>query len=97
MSNLSSIDVKVSWSMKPEMSTSVATFDTDGLAVVSAKTNVAFDVFFDTQLEKAVNTTAPSFEVMVWIGQFGMILPIGAAHDADVSKLPKQKIGKELL
>ena len=54
MSNLSSIDVKVSWSMKPTTSTSFATFDTDGLGVVSAKTNVAFDVFFDTQLEKAI-------------------------------------------
>jgi hypothetical protein len=83
--------------MKPTTSTSFATFDTDGLGVVSAKTNVAFDVFFDTQLEKAINTTAPSYEVMVWIGQFGSILPIGAEHDGDVKKLPKQKIGKETL
>jgi xyloglucan-specific endo-beta-1,4-glucanase len=97
MSNLSSIDVKVSWSMKPEMSTSDSTFDTDGLAAVNAKTNVAFDVFFDTKLEKAVNTTAPSYEVMVWIGMFGSILPIGAKNIGDESKLPKQKIGKETL
>jgi xyloglucan-specific endo-beta-1,4-glucanase len=72
-------------------------FDRDGLAIVDAKTNVAFDVFFDTELEKAVNTTAPRYEIMVWIGQFGSILPIGASNSEDAGKLPKQKIGKNVL
>ena len=79
------------------MSTAVSAFDKDGLAVVNAKTNVAFDVFFDTKIENAVNTTAPSYEVMVWIGQYGSILPIGATAAGDVSKLPKQKLGTEIL
>lgn len=98
MSNLSSIDVKVSWSMKrTDNIESASTFDKSGLADVNAKTNVAFDVFFDTQLEKAVNTTAPSYEVMIWIGSYGSILPIGAKNSGDVKKLPKQKIGRETL
>ncbi|KAF2023998.1 concanavalin A-like lectin/glucanase [Setomelanomma holmii] len=92
LSNLSAIDVKVSWSMRPALSTSKADIDSSGLAVTDAKTNVAVDVFFDTELEKAVNTTAPSFEVMVWIGKFGSILPIGANATTDVNTLPKQKI-----
>ncbi|KAF2134356.1 glycoside hydrolase family 12 protein [Dothidotthia symphoricarpi CBS 119687] len=95
ISNLSSIDVKVSWSMKPTMSTSKSAFDMDGLAVVNAKTNVAFDFFFDTDIENAVNTTAPKYEVMVWIGKFGSILPIGASDNGQTSKLPTQNIGKE--
>lgn len=97
ISNLASIDVKVSWSMKPALSRSVSAFDHHGLGIVNAKTNVAFDVFFDTKIEKAVNTTAPRYEVMVWIGQYGSILPIGASSKDDVLKLPKQKIGKETL
>jgi xyloglucan-specific endo-beta-1,4-glucanase len=83
--------------MRPTLSRAVSAFDEDGLAVVNAKTNVAFDVFFDTEIEKAVNTTAPRYEVMIWIGQYGSILPIGAFSGGDVGKLPKQKLGKETL
>jgi xyloglucan-specific endo-beta-1,4-glucanase len=99
MSNLSAIDVRVAWTMKPEMSTAVSAFDMDGLAIANTNTNVAFDIFFDTQLEKAVNTTAPSYEVMVWIGSYGSIQPIGAINndELDVSKLPTQRVGKEML
>ncbi|KAH7371627.1 concanavalin A-like lectin/glucanase domain-containing protein [Pyrenochaeta sp. MPI-SDFR-AT-0127] len=96
ISNLSSIDVKVSWSMRPALSTSPLAFDMDGLAILNAKTNVAFDLFFDIDMENAVNTTAPSYEMMVWIGKFGSILPIGAKDIVDVRKLPVQKIGKEI-
>jgi xyloglucan-specific endo-beta-1,4-glucanase len=97
LTNLSSIDVKVSWSMRPETSTSSSRMDMNGLAAANAMTNVAIDVFFDTDVERAVNTTAPRYEVMVWIGQFGTILPIGATNVTDIKKLPKQKIGKETL
>jgi hypothetical protein len=97
LSNLSSLDVKVSWSMKPELSSASQGLDTSGLAIVNAETNVAIDVFFDTDIKRAVNTTAPRFEVMVWLGKFGSILPIGAASDGDPNKLPTQKIGKETL
>lgn len=72
-------------------------FDKNGLAVANAVSNVAFDVFFDTEMKKAVNTTAPRYEVMVWIGQYGNILPIGATNSGDVLKLPKQKIGRNIL
>ncbi|KAF2830177.1 concanavalin A-like lectin/glucanase [Ophiobolus disseminans] len=94
ISNLASIDVKVSWTMRPALSRSLAAFDKDGLAIIDAKSNVAFDVFFDTDIAKAVTTTAPSYEVMVWIGQYGSILPIGASN-VNMEKLPKQTIGKE--
>ncbi|KAH7082062.1 concanavalin A-like lectin/glucanase domain-containing protein [Paraphoma chrysanthemicola] len=93
LSDLSAIDVKVSWSMKPTLSTAKAAIDESGLTATDAKTNVAIDVFFDERLEKAVNTTAPSFEVMVWIGKFGSILPIGANATTDVNTLPMEKVG----
>tara|TARA_R110002003_G_scaffold27_20_gene1485 strand:+ start:7002 stop:7253 length:252 start_codon:yes stop_codon:yes gene_type:complete len=83
--------------MKPTLSTSKADVDTNGLTVTNAKANVAVDVFFDTELEKAVNTTAPSFEVMVWIGTFGSVLPIGATATTNVKTLPQQKIGGRTL
>lgn len=60
-------------------------------------TNVAFDVFFDIDIERAVNTTAPRYEVMVWIGQFGSISPIGATETTDIRILPTQRVGKETL
>ncbi|KAL6704481.1 hypothetical protein ACN47E_008225 [Coniothyrium glycines] len=95
LSNLSSLDVKVSWSMKPELSTSSQGLDVDGLSLLNAKTNVAIDVFFDAEIERAVNTTAPRHEIMVWLGKFGSILPIGATASADTKQLPKMKLGKE--
>jgi xyloglucan-specific endo-beta-1,4-glucanase len=93
LSNLAALDVKVSWSMKPEFSTSSQGLDTNGLSSVDAKTNVAVDVFFDTDIARAVNTTAPRYEIMVWLGKFGSILPIGATANDDTSRLPKQKLG----
>lgn len=97
LSNLSSLEVKVSWSMKPEFSTSSQGLDTSGLSGVDAKANVAIDVFFDTDVSRAVNTTAPRYEVMVWLAKIGSILPIGATSDANTEKLPKQKLGKQEL
>jgi xyloglucan-specific endo-beta-1,4-glucanase len=97
LSNLASLDIKVSWSMKPELSASSQGLDTQGLSIVNAKTNVAVDVFFDTDITRATNTTAPRYEIMVWLGKFGSILPIGAKANEDTSKLPKQKLGKEEL
>jgi hypothetical protein len=83
--------------MKPELSASSQGLDTQGLSIVNAKTNVAVDVFFDTDITRATNTTAPRYEIMVWLGKFGSILPIGAKANEDTSKLPKQKLGKEEL
>jgi xyloglucan-specific endo-beta-1,4-glucanase len=80
--------------MKPESSTSTQGLDTNGLSIVNAKTNVAIDVFLDTDIERAVNTTAPRYEIMVWIGKFGSLLPIGATENENLNNLPKQKIGK---
>jgi xyloglucan-specific endo-beta-1,4-glucanase len=83
--------------MKPASSRSSSALDIAGLETLNTKSNVAFDVFFDTDIKKAVNTTAPSYEIMVWIGKFGSILPIGATGNVDSSTLPKQKLGKETL
>lgn len=97
LSNLSSLNVKVSWSMKPQLSTASQGLDSNGLYILDAKTNVAIDVFFDTDIEKSKNTTAPSYEIMVWLGKFGSILPIGATANMDIKKLPKYKLGNEVL
>lgn len=97
LSNLSSLDIKVSWSMKPELSKSSQGIDTSGLSRVDAKANVAVDVFFDTDIGRAINTTAPRFELMVWLGNVGSILPIGATGNENTTQLPKYKLGKEEL
>ena len=51
--------------------------DTDDSAGKVASANVAVDMFFDEDPSKAVSTTEPAYEVMVWIGRFGSIHPIG--------------------
>ena len=83
--------------MKPELSTSSQGIDTSGLSRVDAKANVAVDVFFDTDIGRAINTTAPRFELMVWLGNVGSILPIGATGNENTTQLPKYKLGKEEL
>jgi hypothetical protein len=52
--------------MRPTRSKTLMAFDTDGLGIINAKSNVAFDVFLDTDIEKAVNTTAPAYGA--WCG-----------------------------
>lgn len=80
--------------MKPELSTSTHGLDTDGLAEIRTEANVAIDVFFDEDAARAVNTTAPRYEMMVWIGSVGGILPIGAADSDSMKQHPKLKVGK---
>lgn len=83
--------------MSPSSNLVASGMDIAGLAPLNAKTNVAFDVFFDLDIVNATSTTAPKYEVMVWVGKYGPILPIGATSTMDISKLPKQNIGKETL
>lgn len=94
LSNLSAINVDVAWSMVP--STSISTsFDTKGLGNLRTKANVAFDMFLDPSQANATSTTAPAYEVMIWLGSVGAVYPIG--YDLRTASQPSMKMGNTLL
>ncbi|KAJ5755608.1 hypothetical protein N7533_005151 [Penicillium manginii] len=47
------------------------TTDESELTANNVNTNVAIDMFFDSDKEKAQNSTSAKYEVMVWFGMFG--------------------------
>jgi hypothetical protein len=71
LSNLSALNIAVSWTM-------TATESSDGdLAAIDAGANVVVDMFLDPDPLTANSTTLPKYEVMVWMGAFGGKKPIG--------------------
>jgi hypothetical protein len=49
----------------------------EDMASAAVRANVAFDMFFDADSKIAQDTSAASHEVMVWLAQFGRVVPIG--------------------
>ena len=68
LTNLSSLDVDLEWSYKKA--------DSGKLADGALTANVAMDLFLDPDPSKAKSGGEASFEVMVWVGDFGQH-PIG--------------------
>jgi xyloglucan-specific endo-beta-1,4-glucanase len=69
LSNLSALNIAVTWSMTAE--------DGQDLAVVNAGADVVMDMFLDPDPVSANSTTLPKYEVMVWMGAYGGKKPIG--------------------
>jgi hypothetical protein len=92
---MSAINVDVAWSMVPSNVESSSAFDTNGLQDVDTRADVAFDMFLDPDPHNSTSTTAPLYEVMVWIGKIGEVLPIG--FENATATLPSCKMGNTLL
>ena len=50
------------------------------LSYISTKADVALDMFLDADPSKAITTTEPSHEVMVWFGRVGDVEPLGGEN-----------------
>ncbi|CAG8401097.1 unnamed protein product [Penicillium salamii] len=66
MSAVKELYVDVHWTYGVGKNKSAETTDIDALKDINLSTNVAIDMFLDTDKEKAENGTNAKFEVMVW-------------------------------
>jgi hypothetical protein len=69
--NLTTLNLAVDWSMAPSDSS-------ETLASIGASADVVIDMFLDADPATSRSTTAPKYEVMVWMGQFGGANAIGS-------------------
>jgi xyloglucan-specific endo-beta-1,4-glucanase len=83
--NLASLAIDVSWSYEGG-SSATGNNDFDSLRDLGAKANVAVDMFFDSDSSNAVTTTKSAYEVMVWLGSFGEVVPIGFTNGVRANK-----------
>ena len=75
--NLSSIPVHISWEYASGNGTG-AVEGADALSAASLNANVCFDTFLDSNATLAISTTDSAYEVMIWLGQYGLSTqPIG--------------------
>lgn len=58
--------------------------DHDGLTNDGTSANVAFDMFADRDVAKALNEQTAETEIMIWVGKFGHAEPLG--FDANMTK-----------
>ena len=76
IANITSLQVDASWAIVPS-GTDANTTDADVLANVNARTDVALDMFLDTDAVTSSNTTSAGTEIMVWQADYGNIFPLG--------------------
>jgi hypothetical protein len=77
LSSLTSMDVEVSWNYAVGNAVTDTT-DTAALTNAQLNANVCFDIFLSSDRTKSESTTDSSYEVMIWLGQFGpSTQPIG--------------------
>lgn len=87
LSNISALRLAASWAYSPGTAFKAAAagrldvFDANGLDDVGAKANIAFDIFMDSDKQKAASATEAKYEMMIWIGQVGDPEPIGFKSD----------------
>lgn len=79
ISKVTNIDIDTQWMYSVgDQNQSTAALDQGALAAVSANTNVAIDMFLDSDYSAATSTENAKYEVMVWLATFGPATqPIG--------------------
>ena len=79
ISKVTNIDIDTQWMYSVgDQDQSTAALDQGALAAVSANTNVAIDMFLDSDYAAATSTENAKYEVMVWLATFGPATqPIG--------------------
>ena len=79
ISSVTNIDIDVEWMYSVgDANQSTSALDVGALTAVAANTNVAIDMFLDSDASKATSTENAKYEVMVWLATFGPATqPIG--------------------
>lgn len=62
----------------------------DGVVNVNMAANVVLDIFIDSDPQKAGSPTEAKHELMVWLGAYGGVLPIGYKS----TPVKKRTVGK---
>ncbi|KAK3504390.1 concanavalin A-like lectin/glucanase domain-containing protein [Neurospora crassa] len=85
LSNISALVLSAQWSMGPGSKPRPArVVDHDGLTNDGTSANVAFDMFADRDIAKALSEQTAETEIMIWVGKFGHAEPLG--FDANMTK-----------
>jgi hypothetical protein len=80
LQNLQHVNLDVQWTYGLGNETAAST-DVQGLSQNSVNTNVAIDMFLDSDPTNAQNSSNAKYEVMVWFADFGPAAqPIGLAQ-----------------
>lgn len=86
LKSLAHIEVDIEWSYGVGNNASKTT-DEDALTENETNTNVAIDMFLDSDSKKAQDSTKAKFEVMVWFARFGpSTQPIGLSNPGSLDK-----------
>jgi hypothetical protein len=85
LSNLSALNIEVSWSITASADAG------EDLAAIDATADVVVDMFLDLNPVRANSTTLPQYEVMVWMATFGGKTPIG--FNSSIGKPPSYSVG----
>jgi len=77
---MSALTLDVEWSYALGDAAALTT-DANGLQEGGLNCNVAVDMFMDPDLQKSTNTSESAYEVMIWLGRWGLATdPIGIAE-----------------
>jgi hypothetical protein len=78
--DIASLRANAEWEMGrgsgPKVASSL-TVDSDGLTKSQCIANVAFDIWADLDPVLASNESAAGIEIMIWLGVFGPVQPLG--------------------
>ncbi|KAK3344522.1 concanavalin A-like lectin/glucanase domain-containing protein [Lasiosphaeria hispida] len=78
--DIASLHVDAEWGMRRDAGSSAEpnfTLDADGLTKSRCTANVAFDIWADLDPAHAANESVAGFEIMIWLGVFGSVQPLG--------------------
>ncbi|KAK0716394.1 concanavalin A-like lectin/glucanase domain-containing protein [Lasiosphaeris hirsuta] len=92
--DIGSLQVNAEWGMNLDAGPTPApnlTLDTAGLTKTQCRANVALDIWADVDPAKAGNETVAGMEIMVWLGVFGDVQPLG--WDKKSHNAPRLKLG----
>jgi hypothetical protein len=93
VNSISKVDIDIEWSYGVGNETTKASSSAD-LTADKLNTNVAFDMFIDSDKTAAQNPAKAKFELMVWLAAFGgSTQPIGFA----AGPISTQKLGSNTL
>ena len=93
--DIASLHINAEWGMGrgggPKAATNLIV-ESDGLAKSQCVANVAFDIWADLDPVLASNESAAGIEIMVWLGAFGPVQPLGWDNKTSRSR-PQFRLG----
>jgi len=77
LENITSLHLNVEWALGYNDTATGRAVDVAGIKKLGAIGNVAFDIWADVDPVRAANETAAGIEIMIWLGVFGHVNPLG--------------------